>query len=118
LPVPAQDRGWCDQESAAAASGWQSSEGGDYGSVGPADPRSWCASLQDGQLMAQDEDLDLTGASERAWSTIRLGSFANIWRSASPPLVDHGAPSSVAKHQFGGSARGFCTRRIGLGALE
>jgi hypothetical protein len=61
LPVPAQDRGWCDQESAAAASGWQSSEGGDYGSVGPADPRSWCASLQDGQLMAQDEDLNLIG---------------------------------------------------------
>jgi len=40
----------------------------------------WCASLQDGQLMPQDQDLDLVGAvSERAWSIIQLSSFANTW---------------------------------------
>ena len=31
------------------------------GAVAPADPRPVCASLQHGQLMAQDEDLDLVG---------------------------------------------------------
>jgi hypothetical protein len=61
LLVPAQDGGWCDQKSAAAASGQQSGEGGDDGAVGPVDPWSGCASLQHGQLMAQDEDLDLVG---------------------------------------------------------
>jgi hypothetical protein len=32
-----------------------------------------------GQLVAQDEDLDLCGVSERARSTLQLNSFANIW---------------------------------------
>jgi hypothetical protein len=37
--------------------------------------------MQDGQLMAQDQDLDLVGGvvSERAWSIIQLSSLANIW---------------------------------------
>jgi hypothetical protein len=41
--------------------GQESAEGGDHGSVVPVDPRPWCASLEHGQLMAQDEDLDLVG---------------------------------------------------------
>jgi hypothetical protein len=61
LTVPAQDRRRGDQESAAATSGEQSGEYGDHGAVAPVEPRSWCASLQDGQLMAQNEDLDLLG---------------------------------------------------------
>jgi hypothetical protein len=44
-----------------ATRGQQSAEGGDHGSIGPADlwPRS--AALQYGQLMTKDEDLDLLG---------------------------------------------------------
>ena len=61
LTVPAQDRGWCDQESVAATSWEQAADGGDHGAVALVDPRLGCASLQHGQLMAQDEDLDLVG---------------------------------------------------------
>jgi len=59
--VPAQDGGRGDQQSAAPASGEQAGEGGDHATVAPPDLWSWCASLQDGQLMAQHEDLDLIG---------------------------------------------------------
>jgi hypothetical protein len=38
-----------------------------------------CAPLQDGQLVAQDEDLDLVRVSERTWSTIQVSSLANTW---------------------------------------
>jgi hypothetical protein len=41
--------------------GQQSTEGGDHGSIGPADPWPRSVALQDGQLMTQDEDLDLLG---------------------------------------------------------
>jgi len=60
LPMPAQDRGRGDQES-AATSGKYPAEGGDHGAVAPADPQLRCASLQHCQLMAQDEDLDVFG---------------------------------------------------------
>jgi hypothetical protein len=43
-------------------SGEQSGKCGDYGTVAPTESWSWRASLQDGQLMAQDEDLDLLGS--------------------------------------------------------
>jgi hypothetical protein len=61
LTVPAQDRGWSNQESAAAMSGEQPGEGGDHGAVVPIESRPGRASLQYCQLMAQDEDLDLVG---------------------------------------------------------
>ena len=51
----------CDQQSAAARRGQQPGEGGDHGSIGPVDPWSGSAALQHGQLVAQDEDLDLLG---------------------------------------------------------
>ena len=108
MPVPAQDRGWCDQESAAATSGKQSGEGGDHGAVSPVDPRTGCASLQHGQLMAQDENL----ISWRVGAGVerhQLGGFVNTGRSASPPPADHAAPPSGAKHQVSGSARCYGT---------
>jgi hypothetical protein len=95
LLVPAQDGGWCDQKSAAAASGQQSGEGGDDGAVGPVDPRSRCASLQDGQLMAQDEDLDLVGGVGAGVEPIQLSSFVNTGRSVSPPSADHALTPSA-----------------------
>jgi hypothetical protein len=60
----AKDRGRSDHQSKAARGGQQSAEGGDHCAVDPADLWSECASLQHGQLMAQDEDLDL---SRRRW---------------------------------------------------
>jgi hypothetical protein len=61
VSVPAQDRRRCDQQSAAATSGQESAEGGDHGSIGPADPWPRSAALENGQLMTQDENLDLLG---------------------------------------------------------
>jgi hypothetical protein len=42
-------------------SGQESAEGGDHGSIGPADPWPRLAALQNWQLMTQDENLDLFG---------------------------------------------------------
>ena len=59
LSVPAQDRARCDEQPEPAADGEQSAEGGDHGSVGPAHPRPRRPPSQHGELVAQDEDLDL-----------------------------------------------------------
>jgi hypothetical protein len=74
-----QDGGRGDQQSAAPASGEQAGDGGDHGAVAPTDLWSWCAALQDGQLMAQHEDLDLVGGVGAGWSTILLSNFVNTW---------------------------------------
>lgn len=58
-PVPAQDRGGRDEQPESSVGGEQSGQGGDQGSVGPSHPGSWSASLEYGQLVAQDQDLDL-----------------------------------------------------------
>jgi hypothetical protein len=79
VSVPAQDRRRRDQQSATATGGQESAEGGDHGSIGPADPWPRSAALQNGQLMTQDEISISLAASERVRSTIQLRSFANIW---------------------------------------
>ena len=61
LAVPAQDGGRGDEQPEASAVGEQSGEGGDQGAVGPAHPRARCASLEHGELVAQDQDLDVLG---------------------------------------------------------
>ena len=61
LAVPAQDGGRGDEQPEASADGEQSGEGGDQGAVGPAHPRARRASLEHGELVAQDQDLDLLG---------------------------------------------------------
>ena len=58
---PAQDRGGRDEHSEASARSEESGQGGDQGSLGPADPRSGSAPLQHSELVAQNEDLDLLG---------------------------------------------------------
>jgi hypothetical protein len=76
--VPAQDRGGRDKETESPASGEQPNQGGNQGSVGPADPRPRTAPLQHSKLVAQDEDLDLLGGvSDRVRSTIQLSSLEN-----------------------------------------
>jgi hypothetical protein len=59
--VPTQDRRRRDQQSAAVTRGQQPGEGGDHGSIGPADPWPRSVALQNGQLMTQEENLDLLG---------------------------------------------------------
>jgi hypothetical protein len=60
-PVPAQDRGGRDEHSEASARREESGQGGDQGSVWPADPRPRSAPLKHSELVAQNEDLDLLG---------------------------------------------------------
>jgi hypothetical protein len=79
LAVPAQHGGRRDQEPEASADRELSGEGAEQGAVGPAHPRARDASLEYGELVAQDQDLDLVGASDRARSTIQLRSLENIW---------------------------------------
>ena len=59
--VPAQDGCGRDEHPESSAGGEQSGQGGDQGSVGPADPRSRSAPMEHRELVAQDEDLDLLG---------------------------------------------------------
>jgi hypothetical protein len=61
LVVPAQDGGGRDEQPEASADWEQSGEGGDQGAIGPADPRARRTSLEHGELMTQDQDLDLLG---------------------------------------------------------
>ena len=60
-PVPAHDRRRCDEHAEASARRKQPGQGGDQGSVGPADPRSGSAPLKHSELVTQHEDLDLLG---------------------------------------------------------
>jgi hypothetical protein len=61
LAVPAQDGGRGDQEPAASADREQSGEDGDECPVGPRYSRTRGASLEYGELVAQDQDLDVLG---------------------------------------------------------
>jgi hypothetical protein len=61
LAVPTQDGGWRDQEPEASSDREQSGEGGEQGAVGPAHPGARGASLEHGELVTQDQDLDLLG---------------------------------------------------------
>jgi hypothetical protein len=76
-PVPAHDRSRCDEHAEASARRKQPGQGGDQGSVGPADPRSGSAPVEHSELVTQDADLDLLGVSDRVCSTIQLRSLDN-----------------------------------------
>ncbi|MET7541716.1 hypothetical protein [Streptomyces sp. NPDC005507] len=61
--MPGQDRAWADQEFQAEALTLpqQANERGDHGSVAEFESRLRPAALQDTQLMAQHQDLDILG---------------------------------------------------------
>jgi hypothetical protein len=59
LAMPAQDGGRGDERAEAAGRGEQSGERGDQGAVGPAHPRARGAPSEHGELVTQDQDLDL-----------------------------------------------------------
>jgi hypothetical protein len=69
----------CDEQAEASANGQQSGEGGDQRAVGPGRPWAWRTSSEHGELVAQDEDLDVLGGVGRMCSTIQLRSLENIW---------------------------------------
>jgi hypothetical protein len=79
LAVPAEDGGRGDEQAEASADREQSGEGGEQGAVRPAHRRAWRASLEHGELVAQDEDLDVLVVSDRVCSTIQPRSLVNIW---------------------------------------
>jgi hypothetical protein len=60
-PMPAQDRRGRDEQTAPPTGGKQPCQGGQYGSIGPADARPWSSPPENCELVAQDEDLDLLG---------------------------------------------------------
>ena len=59
--LPAQDGGRGDEQPEASACREQSGECGDQGTIGPGHPWAWCAPSEHGELVAQDQDLDLFG---------------------------------------------------------
>lgn len=59
--VPAQQRHGLDQEAGPAGPCQRAADGGEQGAVGGLQPWSWNLAAQDGELMAQDQDLQVLG---------------------------------------------------------
>ena len=59
--MPAQDRVWGDQAMATQRSRQPPDERGEHGPIRPLQTRSGVGAAQDGDLMAQDEQLDVFG---------------------------------------------------------
>src|SRR3954471_3902749 len=64
--MPAQDRVRGDQAMATQRSGQPCDEGGEHGPVRPVQARSWVGATQDGDLLAQHEELDVLGGGRTA----------------------------------------------------
>ena len=64
--MPAQDRVRGDQAMATQCSGQPPDEGGEHGPVRPVQARSWVGAAQDGDLVAQHEELDVLGGGRAA----------------------------------------------------
>ena len=64
--MPAQDRVRGDQAMARSCSGQPPDEGGEDGPVRPVHARSWVGAAQDGDLVAQHEELDVLGGGRAA----------------------------------------------------
>ena len=60
-PVPAQDRGRCDEQADPAVAGESADESGDECAVAPGHPGAWSLAVEYGELVAQYEDLDVLG---------------------------------------------------------
>ena len=64
--MPAQDRVRSDQAMATQCAGQPPDEGGEHGSVRPVQAWSWIGAAQDGDLVAQHEELDVLGGGRAA----------------------------------------------------
>ena len=59
--MPAQDRVGGDEAMATQCAGQPPREGGEHSPVRPVQARSWVGAPQDGDLVAQHEELDVLG---------------------------------------------------------
>ena len=64
--MPAQDRVRGDQAMATQCAGQPPHERGEHGPVRPVHARSWVGAAQDGDLVAQHEELDVLGGGRAA----------------------------------------------------
>ena len=64
--MPAQDRVRGDQAMATQCAGQPPDEGGEHGPVRPVQAWSWVGAAQDGDLVAQHEELDVLGGGRAA----------------------------------------------------
>jgi len=64
--MPAQDRVRVDQAVATQCAGQPRDEGGEHGPVRPIQARSWIGATQDGDLVAQHEELDILAGGRTA----------------------------------------------------
>ena len=64
--MPAQDRVGGDQAMATQRPGQPRDEGGEDGPIRPVHPRSWIGAAQDGDLVPQNEELDVLGGGRAA----------------------------------------------------
>ena len=64
--MPAQDRVRSDQSMATQCTGQPPHERGEHGSVRPIQARSWIGATQDGDLVAQHEELDILAGGRTA----------------------------------------------------
>ena len=64
--MPAQDRVRSDQAMATQCAGQPLDEGREHGSVRPVQAWSWIGAAQDGNLVAQHEELDVLGGGRAA----------------------------------------------------
>ena len=64
--MPAQDRVRGDQAMATQCAGQPPHERGEHGPVRPVQARSWVGAAQDGDLVAQHEELDVLGGGRAA----------------------------------------------------
>jgi hypothetical protein len=60
-PMPAQQRRWRDEEAGPTGWGQDAADRGEQGTVGWFQLGSWGLSSEDGELVAQDEDLQVLG---------------------------------------------------------
>ena len=64
--MPAQDRVRSDQAMAMQRPGQPPHQGGEHGPVGPIQAWSWVGAAQDGDFVAQHEELDVLGGGRAA----------------------------------------------------
>jgi len=123
--MPAQDRVRGDQAVAAQCAGQLLHEGCEHGSVGPVHAWSWVGAAQDGDLVAQHEELDVLRGGRAAHQHNQSEHLAEdqvqhaqghvrIMPTRRSPLVSDPGPSSGTP-QVRASRSG---RRTGRGARD
>ena len=77
--------------------------GGDQGAIGPGHPRAGCAPLEHGELVAQDQDLDVLGGVGSSAQHDPAQDLVNIWQ--------------VSRSAISGSCLATCRVRTGRSRL-